>query len=220
MAGAFEIRGLASLLNLKHIANGDIDLTDSGMDNMEYLYKVLYSEYSMRQDERKKRALKESRLPLNKQFDDTLISDVLAAQIDYLLDFDFNNNIRNVIIYGKSCTGKTSLACEIGKNAIKNGAKVLYTTFIELIDVYQSQKSPWRLIVNSDVVIIDDFLYLLPSTEEMLIFYKVISFLIESRSIIIVSNRDILNWGELGYDEYLMETIFARLNNKSQQLHL
>lgn len=220
MAGAFEIRGMASLLNLKHIANGDIDLTDNGEDNMEYLYRVLYSEYSMRQDKRKKKILKESRLPLNKQFDDTLISDVLVTQIDYLLDFDFNNDIRNVMIYGKSCTGKTSLACEIGKNAIKNGAKVVYTTFNELIDVYQSQKSPWRLIVNSDVIIIDDFLYLLPSTEEMLTFYKAISFLIESRSLIVVSNRDISNWKELGYDEYLIETIFARLNNKSQQLHL
>lgn len=220
MAGAFEIRGVASLLNLKHIANGDIDLTDNCEDNMEYLYRVLYSEYSMRQDKRKKRILKESRLPLNKHFDDTMISDVLVEQIDYLLDFDFNNDIRNVMIYGKSCTGKTSLACEIGKNAIQNGSKVVYTTFNELIDVYQSQKSPWRLIVNGDVIIIDDFLYLLPSTEEMLTFYKVVSFLIESRSLIVVSNRDISDWNELGYDEHLIETIFARLNNKSQQLHL
>lgn len=119
MAGAFEIRGIASLLNLKHIANGDIDLSDNGEDNMEYLYRILYSEYSMRQDKRKKRILKESRLPLNKHFDDTMISDVLVEQIDCLLDFDFNNDIRNVMIYGKSCTGKTSLACEIGKNAKK-----------------------------------------------------------------------------------------------------
>lgn len=220
MAGAFEIRGIASLLNLKHIANGDVELNDDGLNNMEYLHKVLYSEYVMRQNERKQRILKESRLPLNKHFDDTLISGVLLNQVDNLLEYNFNNDMRNVLIYGKSCTGKTSLACEIGKSAIEKGAKVIYTTFNELIDVYESHKSPWRAIVNSDVVIVDDFLYLLPSSDEMLAFYKVISFLMESRSLIVVSNRDISDWNKLGYDEYLIETLFARLNNKSQQLHL
>ena len=62
---------------------------------------------------------------------------------------------------------------------------------------------------------IDDFLYLKLSDEDLLIPYKTILSLNEAHSLIIISNRKIQNFVDAVDDKFLMNTLVDRLNNNS-----
>lgn len=82
------------------------------------------------------------------------------------------------------------------------------------------KKKCWNNILNSDVVIIDDVFYVTPSLEELTLFYKLIIFLQETRSIFIVTNRALSSWKEMNVDSHLIETLQKRLMQGAQIITL
>ena len=74
-------------------------------------------------------------------------------------------------------------------NALEKGAKVIYITLDDLLVESKIKKKVWNNILNADLVIIDDVFYIAPTEEELILMYKIMMFLQETRSIIIVTNR-------------------------------
>ena len=159
MADAKEIQDLAKILNLQNIANGTIDLNQETISNKEYLYQILLEEVNIRSVNRLKEAKKVSRL---KQmiFDETKIIDGLKWQLSKIKEIDFANKKQNIFIIGECSTGKTSLASNIGMDALDRGAKVVYLTLDELLTEAKLKKGIWNNILNSDVLILDDVFYI------------------------------------------------------------
>lgn len=219
MADAKEIQELAKILNLQNIANGTIDLNDETISNKEYLYKILLEEVNIRNANKLKDIKKSSRL---KQliFDETRITDGLKWQLSKLKEFDFALKKQNIFIIGDCSTGKTSLASTLGMNALEKGAKVIYITLDDLLAESKIKKKVWNNILNADLVIIDDVFYIAPTEEELILIYKIMMFLQETRSIIIVTNRPLSSWKEMKVDSHLMETLQKRLIQNAQIISL
>lgn len=206
MADAKEIQELAKILNLQNIANGTIDLNDETISNKEYLYKILLEEVNIRNANKLKDFKKASRLK-QLTFDETRITDGLKWQLSKLKEFDFALKRQNIFIVGDCSTGKTSLASTLGMNALEKGAKVIYITLDDLLAESKIKKKVWNNILNADLVIIDDVFYIAPTEEELILIYKIMMFLQETRSIIIVTNRPLSSWKEMKVDSHLMETL-------------
>ncbi len=219
MADIKAIQDLARTLNLQNIASGVIDLNDETISNKEYLYKVLLEEVNIRKKNKLKDLKHMSRLkPL--VFDELRISDGLKWQLSRIKEMDFNETRENIIIVGDCSTGKTSLATTIGNCAIEKGTKVIYVTQEELLVESKIKKKTWNNILISDMVIVDDMFYLTPSEEELIQVYKLLMFLQETRSIILVTNRPLSSWKNMKIDTHIVETLAKRLMQDAQIISL
>ena len=73
----------------------------------------------------------------------------------------------------------------------------------------------YKDIESCDILILDDFIYLKLSNEDMVILYKTLLSINESHSIIVISNRKIQNFVDAVEDKFLMNTLVDRLKNNS-----
>lgn len=153
-------------------------------------------------------------------FDETRITDGLKWQLSKLKEFDFTLKRQNIFIIGDCSTGKTSLASTLGMNALEKGAKVIYITLDDLLAESKIKKKVWNNILNADLVIIDDVFHIAPTEEELILIYKIMMFLQETRSIIIVTNRSLSSWKKMKVDSHLMETLQKRLIQNIQIISL
>ena len=219
MADAKEIQELAKMLNLQNVANGTIDLNDESLSNKDYLYKILLEEVNVRNANKLKDVKRSSRLK-QLTFDETRITDGLKWQLSKLREFDFALKKQNIFIVGDCSTGKTSLASTIGMNALEKGAKVMYLTLDDLMLESKLKKKCWNNVLNADLIIVDDVFYLTPTEEELVQIYKLMMFLQETRSIILVTNRPLSSWKDMKVDTHLIETLEKRLMQDAQIISL
>lgn len=219
MADAKEIQELAKMLNLQNVANGTIDLNDESLSNKDYLYKILLEEVNIRNANKLKDVKRASRLK-QLTFDETRITDGLKWQLSKLREFDFALKKQNIFIVGDCSTGKTSLASTIGMNALEKGAKVMYLTLDDLMLESKLKKKCWNNVLNADLIIVDDVFYLTPTEEELVQIYKLMMFLQETRSIILVTNRPLSSWKDMKVDTHLIETLEKRLMQDAQIISL
>lgn len=219
MADSKAIQDLARILNLQNIANGAIDLNDETISNKDYLYKILLEEVHIRKTNKLKELKKISKLkPLI--FDETRIIDGLKWQLSKIKEIDFAEVRQNIFIIGDCSTGKTSLASTIGMNALEKGAKVIYITLEDILIEAKIKKKGWNNLLNSDLIIIDDVFYLTPTEEDLIQTYKLLIFLQETRSIVLVSNRPLSSWKSMKVDSHLIETLAKRLMQDAQIITL
>ncbi len=219
MAEVSEIRELARKLNLMNIANGVIDIDNEIISNKEYLYKILEQEVNIRYQNKIRELKNDSHLP-NKTFDHSKITKGLDWQLDRIKQFDFKNNNQNIVIVGECSSGKTALAVEIGNAMILNEAKVKYVTMDNLLFIKKAKPRQWNMILKSDAIIIDEIFYITPTYEELLETYRTLIFLSETRSIVLITNRNLSECKNMKVDAHLVETLKARLMSDAQLIHL
>ena len=210
---------MARTLGLWNTACGRIDITDETVSNMEYLANIFQAEIDMRKAKKIEMLRRESHLP-DKTFEKDKITKGLIWQLQNLEQFDFKNDIQNFVIIGDCATGKTALACEIGGYALEKRARVRYATLEDFLLAVRNQDAKWKKILQADMVIIDDVFYMTPTEEELKLFYKTVTFLSETRSLIIVTNRALSEWTKMGVDKHLAETLRSRLMANAQLMHL
>ena len=71
-----------------------------------------------------------------------------------------------------------------------------------------------------DLIIIDDVFYVEPTRVELQAFYRVISFLNETRSIIFITNRELSAWIDAAEDKHLCQTLLDRMTVNCQIVRL
>lgn len=219
MADIKVLQDLARILNLQNIANGAIDLNDETISNIDYLYKILLEEVNIRNANKLKDLKKISKLkPL--VFDETRITDGLKWQLSKIKEINFTEMKQNIFIVGDCSTGKTSLASTIGMNALEKGTKVIYITLDDMLNESKIKKKGWSSLLNADLIIIDDVFYITPTEEELIQIYKLLIFLQETRSIILVTNRPLSSWKNMKVDTHLIETLAKRLMQDAQIITL
>lgn len=105
-------------------------------------------------------------------------------------------------------------------NALEKGAKVIYITLEDMLIEAKIKKKGWNNLLNADLIIIDDVFYLTPTEEDLIQTYKLLIFLQETRSIILVSNRPLSSWKSMKFDSHLIETLAKRLMQDAQIITL
>ncbi|MBB6447845.1 ATP-binding protein, partial [Bacillus benzoevorans] len=122
--------------------------------------------------------------------------------------------------------GKTHIAIGLGLEAIQNGYKAIFSTMGELIHVLKTQeylsksKTQLKRIMESDLVIIDDLMYMAMDQREANLFFHLINGLYERSSIILTSNKGPDQWGELMGDQGITTAILDRLLHRVEVIHL
>ena len=225
MADITEIRELAKKLNLWNIARGYIDLNDEKLSNLDYLQMILQKELEIRARQKQIKLRRASKLP-NKVFDASNLNKGLEWQIKQLSHLTWLNEEQNVILLGKCGTGKTSLAVHLGETAIDNGYKTYYDTIdvfiyiVENTDIYPKAGATFSYMRECDMIIIDDVFYLEPTRSELQAFYRAVTFLNETRSIIFITNREISTWLYVVEDKHLCQTLLDRITANCQLIRL
>ena len=136
------------------------------------------------------------------------------------------NEDGNLFLIGKIGSGKTALAAKIGKEATQNRKKVYYLDIYILLETAKHRREDNKLraifkyLLECDLIIIDEVMYLQHTEEELILLYKILIILNETRSVIIITTRPLSEWLEIAKDKHLMQNLIDRLSKNTQILNL
>lgn len=147
-------------------------------------------------------------------------------QISSFLNCQWITEAFNILITGSTGTGKSWLACAIGRQACRQGLSVLYIRFTKLLDkiklarVDGTYSKLLKSLLKVDLLIFDDWLL-----EHLDRNYRhEILEIIEDRhgikSTLFTSQIPIQNWHEMIGDPTIADAILDRLISKSIKLEL
>lgn len=196
---------------------------------LEFLQELLMHELKRREEKNLEKRLKWARFPYHKKLDDFKIDEqqsLSTRQINQLREFNWLEQQYNLILLGPPGLGKTHIAIGLGLEAIQKGFRVYFSTMGELVQLLKAQeylrKSQIQLkrCKESDLVIIDDLMYMAMDQREANLFFHLVNDLYERSSIILTSNKGPEQWGELMGDQGITTAILDRLLHRVEVIHL
>lgn len=151
---------------------------------------------------------------------------ITERQLMQLKELSWLEQQYNLILLGPPGVGKTFLTIGLGVEAIQRGFQVYFVTMGELIQLLKTQefthKSQVQIkrIQSSDLVIIDDLMYMAMDQREANLFFQLVNHLYERSSIILTSNKSPEQWSELMGDQGITTAILDRLLHRVEVVHM
>jgi DNA replication protein DnaC len=143
----------------------------------------------------------------------------------HLMDLEFINQHKDVIIIGNPGVGKSFLAKCIAYSATQSGIKTLFTTTMEMIN--QLMAEPPHLLAkklayyqSQDLLVCDELGYLPLGRQGSNLFFQVISARHEKKSTVITTNLPFAKWGDIFDGTTVATAIADRLVYNSEILIL
>lgn len=207
------------LMKAEHNSDSYITLLNSVMDH----------EINARNEKQLEKRLKAAAFPQHRTLDEFDLSEqqsLSTAQFKQLRELVWLENIYNLILLGPPGVGKTFLAAGLGIDAVKRGYKVSFVQMDNLIQLLKTQeitrnsRAKIKQITTSDLVIIDDLMFMAMEKFEANLFFQLINKLYGQASIIITSNKGPEDWGELLVDPAITTAILDRIVHKCQVINL
>lgn len=195
----------------------------------EFIEELLAYEVKRREEKNVERRLKWARFPYQKTLNEFKLDEqnsVSLRQISQLRELNWLEQQYNLILLGPPGVGKTHIAIGLGLEAVQKGFKVTFSTMGELVhllkteDFLSKSKTRMKRIRESDLVIIDDLMYLAMDQREANLFFHLINGLYEQSSVILTSNKSPDQWGELMGDQGITTAILDRLLHRVEVISL
>lgn len=195
----------------------------------ELLVALCSHEENRREEKITRKHLNWAQFPFEKSLEDfnTLGDTALSGrQINQLKEFDWLKQAFNLIFLGPPGVGKTHIAIGLGLAAIHKGKQVSFVSMAELVSLLKTEsyvrKSELRLmrIRKSELVIIDDMMFMAMETNEANLFFQLVSDLYEKSSIILTSNKGPDNWSKMLGDQGIATAILDRLLHRCEVIHM
>jgi len=196
---------------------------------LEFLEAITSFELGKREEKSIGRRIKWARFPYIKTLQEFQVEEQTALtsrQLTQLQEFSWLEQQYNLILLGPPGVGKTFLAIGLGLEAIHKGFQVYFVTMGELIQLLKTQEFAHKSQVQmkrlqtSDLVIIDDLMYMAMDQREANLFFQLINHLYERSSIILTSNKSPEQWTELMGDQGIMTAILDRLLHRVEVIHM
>ena len=195
----------------------------------QFLLELVERERDVRRQHRIERALRTSKLPLEKTlkgFDRKRLPRKVDAHVNVLLEGTFLDRCENVLAFGQPGSGKTHLLCAIGQELIYQGCRVLFRPCDLLVQELLAAKRDLELprtlkqLSRYDALIIDDIGYVQHNREEMEVLFNLLAHRYERGSVMITSNLAFSQWDQIFKDPMTTAAAIDRLVHHSVVLEL
>jgi DNA replication protein DnaC len=203
----------------------------------QYLLHVVERECEVRRTNRISRILRDSGLPLEKTFEifkRDRLPRAQNAQLTSLLDGSFLDRKENVLVFGRSGSGKTHLLCALAHELIQtHERRIRFTTCSLLVQELLVAKRDLKLarylkrMARYDGLIIDEVGYIQQSRDEMEVLFTLLADRYERGSVMLTSNLPFSQWSEIfkdptttaaAIDRLVHHSIIIELNLESYRL--
>jgi DNA replication protein DnaC len=194
------------------------------------LYNLLDAQYIFLQNKRIERNSRASRIKdkqaLVEQIDYSTRRNIDKIQFMSLITMDFIRAKQNIIITGKTGTGKSFLAQALGNRAIIDGFQVYYirmANLLESIKMARIDGSYTNLVKKYSrykLLIIDDFGVTPISSDDTTNLFEIIESRSELSSTIITSQLPVKEWYEYLNNNTAADAILDRISNSSHRVEL
>lgn len=228
-----NIEMMLKTVNLHHAAQQIKDILNQPLNqpisHEKFLEGILECEIKGREKKRFERRLKHAAFPEYKTLDEFDLEEqpsLSRKQFNQLKELSWVEQGYNLILLGPTGVGKTFLSIGLGIQAINCGYKVHFTTMHDLVHILKTQemlrtsKTRYKRLVDADLVIIDDLMFLAMEKHEGNLFFQLINKLYGQTSIIVTSNKGPEDWGELLGDPAITTAILDRVVHKCEVLNL
>jgi DNA replication protein DnaC len=196
----------------------------------QYLLHVLERECEVRRTNRIARLLRDSALPLEKTFstfDRDRLPRAQNAQVTSLLDGSFLERTENVLLFGRSGSGKTHLVAAIAHELIHTHEKrIRFTTCSLLVQELLLAKRELKLprylkrMSRYDGLVIDEVGYIHQNRDEMEVLFTLLAERYERGSVLITSNLPFSKWDQIFKDPTTTAAAVDRLVHHSVIIEL
>ena len=128
----------------------------------------------------------------------------------------------NLVIAGPNGVGKTTIAHNVGYQALMNGHTVLRTTASEMLNDLAAQESSLALgrrlrrYCNPSLLIIDELGYLSYDTRYGDLLFEVVSRRHETRSTVLTTNKAFSEWGQVFSNASCVSALIDRLVHRAE----
>jgi DNA replication protein DnaC len=203
--------------------------TAEGLTYEQFLWHLCDRECLDRFNHRTQRFLRDSRLPLEKNwasFDQERLPLTLRQQIASLKDGGFLDRCENVLAFGNPGSGKTHLLCALCQGLALAGRRVLYRPCSLLVQDLLAAKRDLTLskllkhLALYEGLLIDDIGYVQQSRDEMEVLFTLLAERYERGSVLITSNLAFSGWEMIFKDPMTAAAAIDRLVHHSVILEL
>lgn len=191
-----------------------------GESHQEYLYKLLSTELKNREQARTAKLINSAGFYSIKTFAEFRFDEVtLPADLtpEGLESLDFIREKKNIIMYGRTGTGKTMLSIALGVVACKQGLPVKFYRTAGLVNQLSEAKKDSTLGVllkklnKASVIILDEWGYVPYDRTGAQLLFDYLSEIHEQKSIILNTNLEFSRWVNVLYDEQMTAALVGRL---------
>ena len=190
-----------------------------------FLAELCELEASNRYENRLRRLLKESCLPVGKQliqYKFASVSGVTEQQIKQKTkQLDWLRQGHNLLLFGASGLGKTHLASALGYALIEQSIRVKFTTGTSLVQLLQKAREALcledalRKLDKYELLIVDDIGYVKKSDSESQVLFELIAHRYERSSLLITTNQAFSEWDSIFGDNMMTVAAIDRLVHHS-----
>lgn len=194
--------------------------TTEGDSHQEYLYKLLKAELKNREIARAAKLTNTAGFYSIKTFEDFRFDEiVLPADLtqESLKALDFIDEKKNIIMYGRTGTGKTYLSLALGFTACQRGIPVKFYRTAALVNQLSEAKKTGTLgkllkkLSKAKILILDEWGYVPYDRTGSQLLFDLLSEIHEQKSIILNTNLEFSRWVNVLYDEQLTAALVGRL---------
>jgi DNA replication protein DnaC len=194
----------------------------------EFLLNLSEAEVQTRQENGRKRRLREAKFPILKPmeaFDFDAAPELDIRLIKELSNCDYVKKGRNIIFVGKSGAGKTHLATALGMEACKQGIRTRFVTGCglanELIEA-RDEKHLGRAVKRYaayGLLIIDELGYVPFSKEGAQLIFQILAERHERKAVIITTNMGFGDWTQIFGDPSMTAALLDRVTHKAHVIN-
>ena len=202
---------------------------EQDMTYTEFLFHLLNSEVSSRDEKDLQKRLKAANLPPRhnlEDFDFNYSHSLSESRLKELRELGWMQQAFNIILMGPSGTGKTFIAAGLVHDAVMAGFRASIMTMEDLVstlrlkDLTPTYLAAYQRLLRLHLLAIDDIMLFPMKKEEATAFFNLINTLHEKTSIIVTTNKSPTEWAERLDDEVLATAILDRLMYKCEVVKL
>lgn len=184
------------------------------------------TERTQRSLQRRLESAKLGRFKHLSEFDWSWSEDSHREVIEEWMTLNFMTDVTNLILCGPNGVGKSTLACNIGYQAVIQGHTALFITAAKMLGDLAAQEGDSALqrrmkyYVNPSCLIVDELGYLSYSNRHADLLFEIITRRYEEKPTIITTNKSFAEWKDIFPNAACVVSIIDRLVHHSDIINI